>query len=190
MIGIPDNKTVAQKPVKIQRFPVQGVSLTVTSILSILGIGVTDYSPLQSYRYWGAMTLVLAISALSIGWSRAHRLGLPVVKTLMTQFVHWTTTGIAVSGIFLLLKAGRLNYESTGLVLLILLGLATFLDGYRINWHFSLLGLLMFLLAIAAAYLEEYLWVLLIMTTVIAIAVFLWERRKKSTVHPLVDDEF
>lgn len=163
-----------------RQFPVEAIALTTALFLSILGVGITDYSPLQSYRYWGAMTLVLASSGMAIGWSRVHRLGLPVAKTLGTQLIHWAATGVAVGGILLLLKAGRLNYESTGLVLLIVLGLATFLDGYRINWRFSLVGLLIFVSGITAAYVEEYLWVLLVIATGVAVAVLLWERHERS----------
>lgn len=163
-----------------RRFPVEAIALTAALFLSILGVGITDYSPLHSYRYWGVMTLVLASSGIAIGWSRAHRLGLPVVKTLATQLVHWLATGVAVGGILLLLKAGRLNYESTGLVLLIVLGLATFLDGYRIDWRFSLVGVLIFMSGIVAAYVEEYLWVLLIIATGTTVAVLLWDRRERS----------
>ncbi len=61
-----------------------------------------------------------------------------------------------------------------------MLGLATFLDGYRINWRFSLVGLLMFVSGIIAAYVEEYLWVLLIIATGIAVAILFWERHQRS----------
>jgi hypothetical protein len=117
------------------------------------------------------------------GWSRAKRAGLPIRKTLTIQLVHWLTTVIAISGVYLLLKAGRLNFENTGLVLLMTLGFSTFLDGYRISWRFSLIGVLMFVTGIAAAYVEEYLWVLLIITAAVAAALFYWERHRKSRCH-------
>jgi len=161
-------------------FLVEEVAVIAALLLSILGIGITDYSPLRSYNYWGVMTLILAMSGLSIGWARAHRLDLPVAKTLATQLVHWLATGVAVGGIFLLLKAGRLNYENTGLVLLVLLGLATFLDGYRISWRFSLVGVLEFVSGIIAAYVEQYLWVLLIVAIGMAIGMVFWERRERT----------
>lgn len=175
-----DKKETSSRHPRTIKFPVEGASLTAAFILSILGIGITDYSPLQSYRYWVAMTFFLALTGLALGWSKAHRLGRPATETLITQLVHWAVTGVAVAGIFLLLEAGRLTYESAGLVLLIVLGLATFLDGYRINWRFSLVGLLIFVSSIAAAYIEEYLWVLLFIATGTAIAVLFWERHQRA----------
>ncbi len=179
----PDEGT--PKPRKRLNLNLKGLSLETIALigalaLSMLGIGITDYAPLSSHRYWGAMTLVLAVAALVIGWSRAKRLGLPLKQTLATQVTHWLTTIAAMGGIFLLLKSGRLNYENTGLVLLMTLGFSTLLDGYRINWRFSLIGLLMFVTSIAAAYIEEYLWIMLIVATAAAAGVIYWEKHRKS----------
>ena len=154
------------------------MALAIVFILAMLGVGVTDYAPLQSLNYWGAMAIILALSGLIMGWSKARRLKQPVLQSLRVQIVHWIATGVAVFGIFLLLKAGRLNYEGTGLVLLIVLGLATFLDGYRLNLFFSLVGVFIFALAMIAAYIEEYLWGLLIVMFILGVIVFFWERHK------------
>ncbi len=160
-------------------FHIESVSLIVTLILSMLGIGVTDYSPMQSYYYWGAMLLILAVAGIAIGWVRADFLNRPMREILVIQIVHWCATAVAVLSILLLLKAGRLNYEGTGLVLLVLMGLATFLDGCRVSYYFSLIGVLMIVTAITAAFIEQYLWVLIILGLGIAMAIFFWERRKR-----------
>ena len=156
------------------------VAIGAVLALAILGLSVTDYSPAKSYQYWAAMTVILAASALIIGWSRARRLDLPIAQTLSVQVINWAATGVAIIGVFLLLKAGRLNFENTGLVLLVLLGLATFLDGYRINWRFSLVGVLLFLSAIAAAFLEQYVWVVLFIMTALAGIILFLEFHKRS----------
>lgn len=161
----------------------EATALIAALILSLLGIGITDYSPGQSYRYWGGMTLVLAVAGIAIGWSTTRRLGMPARATLIAQLIHWCATGIAVTGVFLLLKAGRLNYENTGLVLLLTLGLSTFLDGCRVSWRFGLIGLLMFVTGIVAAYAEEYLWVLLIIAVGVAIFTFIWGRYRSAKAH-------
>ncbi len=165
----------------LKHLSLETIALIGALALSMLGIGLTDYAPQSSHRYWGAMTLVLAAAALVIGWSRAKRLGLPLKQALTAQTIHWLTTIAAIGGIFLLLKSGRLNYENTGLVLLMTLGFSTLLDGYRINWRFSLIGLLMFVTSIAAAYIEEYLWIMLIVATAVAAGVIYWERHKESS---------
>ncbi|HEB89613.1 MAG TPA: hypothetical protein ENI85_08595 [Deltaproteobacteria bacterium] len=165
-------------PPQRRRIPFEGIVLCLVLALSLFGIGITDYSPMKSRHYWAAMTLVLALSGIAIGGARAKRIGRPVGEYLVDQLVHWAATGAAVGGVFLLLESGRLNYENTGLVLLLLLGLSTFLDGFRVGWHFSLIGVLMFLAAIIAGFVEQYLWVLLVVSGGMAIAAILWERRR------------
>ncbi len=170
-----DAEAVHHLPEEI-KFPLELVTIVIALLLALLGIAITDYSPLKSYQYWASMLLFLVISGLAIGWSRARREDLPIAKTLAIQLVHWSATAFALGGIFLLLKAGRLNYEGTGLVMLNILGLATFLDGCRVNWRFSMIGVLLFVTSIIAAFLEEYLWVLLIFAGVIALVIVFWER--------------
>ncbi len=164
-------------------FPVTEVSLIIAFVFSIVGIGVTDYSPQQSYLYWGGMTVVLTIVALIIGSARAKQLHRTIPNILVTQVVHWGATWAAVIGIFMLLQAGRLNYENTGLALLVVLGLATFLDGYRVSWRLSLIGILMFVTSIVAGYLEQYMWVLLFAATALALAIYVWGRHYHRIKH-------
>ncbi len=161
-------------------FPITEISLFVAFAFSIVGIGVTDYSPQQSYRYWAAMTVLLTIAALIIGSARAKELHRTIPNILVTQLVHWGATWVAVIGVFILLDAGRLNYESTGLALLIVLGLATFLDGYRVSWRLSVIGILMFVTSLVAGYLEQYIWVLLFVSTALGIAIYIWGKHHQQ----------
>ena len=153
-------------------------------ILSVIGIGITDFRPMISYRYWGAMTLILALTGIVIGWGRQQRLGLPARDMLFTQIVHWGATFAVVGGIFILLGAGRLNYENTGLVVLLALALATFLDGYRVSWSFGALGIMMFLAALLGAYIEQYIWVVLVIIICTAVVIIILEksRMKASSI--------
>ncbi len=155
------------------------VALFVVLVLSILGIGITNFRPLESYRYWGTMTIVLAITGLVIGWARSKRSGKPVRKMLVIQLVHWGATLAAVAGMFLLLKMGRLNYENTGLVILLTLGFSTFLDGYRISWSFAAIGAMMFIAGLLGGYLEQYVWITLIILICIFVIVYLFEKYKR-----------
>ncbi len=163
------------------------VALFTVLMLSILGIGITNFRPLESYRYWGGMTVILAITAIVIGWARSKRIGKPVREMFITQAVHWTATAVTVAGIFLLLNMGRLNYENTGLILLVILGLSTFLDGYRISWSFSLIGVMMFVTGLFGGYLESYVWITLIVLVCVFVIIILLEKYKKIPPAPAED---
>ena len=161
------------------RIGMEEIALFVVFALSILGIGVTNFRPLESYRYWGAMTVILAITGMVIGWARSKRMGKPVRKMLVIQLVHWGATLAAVAGIFLLLNMGRLNYENTGLVILLTLGFSTFLDGYRISWSFATVGVMMFIAGLFGGYLEQYVWITLIVIICVFAVIYLLEKYKR-----------
>ena len=167
----------------------RGIELTAlltAFILSVIGIGITDFRPMMSYRYWGAMTLILALTGIVMGWARQQKRGQPAKDMLLTQLVHWGATFATVAGIYMLLGSGRLNYENTGLVVLLTLALATFLDGYRVSWSFGSLGGMMFVTAMLGAYIEQYIWVVLIMIICTAVVIIILE---KSRARSLPEEE-
>ncbi|WP_456388249.1 hypothetical protein [Profundibacter sp.] len=85
---------------------------------------------------------------------------------------------LAVLGVFLLLKAGRLNYDNSALVLLLIIGLSTFLDGYRISWRFSLIGILVAGTAILAAFVEQFIWPVILLALILLVIAIFWERHR------------
>ncbi len=159
----------------------ESIVLFVVMLLSVLGIGITEFRPLDSYRYWGVMTLILAATAFVIGWVKSMRNGLAVRDILTKQIVHWAATMVAVGGIFILLNTGRLNYENTGLVLLITLGLSTFLDGYRVSLGFALVGVMMFLTGIIGGYVEQYVWIILIIIVSVFITIIVIQKSTRPS---------
>ncbi len=157
-------------------------ALFIAFIFSILGIGITNFRPQESFRYWGVMTVILALSAAIIAWAEAKRKGGSVRSALMEQAIHWVATALAVIGIFLLLGMGRLNYENTGLVLLLLLGLATFLDGYRISWSLATVGIMIFASGLIGGYIEQYVWIALIMIICVFVVIILLEKYRRAAL--------
>jgi len=67
----------------------EGIALFAAFILSVLGIGITNFRPAESYRYWGVMTVILAMTGLLIGWARSRRMKKSVGRMLVVQLVHW-----------------------------------------------------------------------------------------------------
>ena len=161
---------------------VEDIILLVLLALCLLGMAITNFSPARSYRYWLTMTAVFWIGGMIIVWSKKpeHR----IRTVLLVQTIHWFATAIAVIGVFVLLNTGRLTYETTGLVLLLVLGLAVFLDGYRISWRLSLLGIMLGVSSILAALIEQYIWIVMFGAVLIVLIIVLWERYGKSRTVP------
>jgi len=75
-----------------------------------------------------------------------------------------------------------LNNETTGLVLLMIFALTTFITGIRMGWLFRLAGLFLAASLLMLAYLERYLWVLLLLGLLILLFHHYISRQK--TAHP------
>ena len=154
------------------------IVLVLAFLLSLIGIGLTNYSPANSIRFWVAMTLYMAVAAIVIGAVKFIKHKDIKADMIITQLIHWGATLFAVFGVFLLLRAGRLNYDNTGLVLLLIIGLSTFLDGYRISWRFSLIGILISGTAILAAFVEQFIWPVILLALILLVGGIFWEKHK------------
>jgi len=171
------NKNLIHK----QRY-IEEIILLIVLLLSLLGMGITDFSPLESHRYWTLMIIVFAFASIGLGWSRNEYKEDHFKKLIIWQLIHWGATSITVSGIYLLLQTGRLNYESTGLIIELILGLSLFLDGRHLGWRVSLLGSLVGITAIIAAYIEEYIWVILLLSLCLSVITYYWEKHRRNSL--------
>lgn len=73
---------------------------------------------------------------------------------------------------YLLLHAGRLDNENTRLVVLLLLALTTVASGIHLGWHLCVVGVLLGLALIMATYLEEFIWLIMIIMAVAAVSTY------------------
>ena len=148
------------------------------TILAIIGIALTDFDRYYGLRYWLVMVPVFAGASIYAGWSRARAEGENPAKILRIQAFHWLASALAVYLVYLLQVTGRMNKEAAGLVTLLTVALGTFLAGVHFSWRFCVLGGILFLTVVAAAFLETFFWVFLI-PALIAGAAMVFVKRKK-----------
>lgn len=104
---------------------------------SLLGLFVTDFQPRLSVLFWEATTLLFAGIAI---WRVVRRGGRGTRALALKQVAHW---GAFLAAMFLLHTkqvAQVLTQDALGLVMLLLLAVATFLDGLYVDWRFCLVG--------------------------------------------------
>ena len=153
-----------------------GVIVILLVLLSIVGIGITDFSPLLSHWYWLAMVVVIGIACIVMEWSRARKKGLNAMTIVKKEVFIWLSVLVAVNLVYFLFHSGRLDSENTGLVILLILALATFLAGLRQDWRLCLLGVLLGGALILATYLEEFLWIVLMVVLAAAAGIYFMAR--------------
>jgi hypothetical protein len=170
--------------------PIQGITLIIMIIFTLTGVAVTDYSPQDAFIYWMVMFAVFGLTSIVAGWHNARLQVLlgrqNAVKTLLReQFIHWSGALIIVSALFSFVLAGHMTQEATGLMVMLLLALTTFLDGIRLGWRFCLTGLYLAVAVVAANMLENSLPALLVLAiTIIGIILYLQRRKRESQSNP------
>jgi CDP-diglyceride synthetase len=160
--------------------PISEIILILLLLLSVVGIALTDFSPIKGFWYWMAMGPFFCGATITIEWSRMNRQGENKGRLIWTQIFHWLGYLATVYLIFLLSgkDTGRLNNVDVGLVALMILAFATFSAGVTASWRISVVGVFLGIAVVAIALVEEYIWALLIPLALIIIGAFLFRRRK------------
>jgi hypothetical protein len=158
-----------------RRFHIEEAILVLLLILSLVGIGIMDFSPADGYGYWLIMVLVFCLCAMIIGWLQSKHRSDDFKIILREQSIHWFTSLLVVGGAFLIHQSGRIAEEDAGLIILLILSLSTILDGLRVGWRFSLVGLFLGVAAVVSVYTPHFLWVELTIAIVIVLATISWE---------------
>jgi len=181
-------ESATQKSLLKRLFGLYESILIVLILLAIIGIGITDFSPAESHRYWFAMVPVFAGACLILEWSRARGKGQKWSTILRTQLLLWLGLLLAVRLAYLLLHTGRLDNENTGLIILLLLALTTFFAGIHLGWRLFIVGIFLGLALIGATYLEEFVWIFLFIAIVV-VAIFLLLKRYAGNKMGKMQDE-
>jgi hypothetical protein len=165
-----ENKHVLKKVLLVDTF-----FFLVILTMSLVGIGLTDFKGLSSEAYWRFVFILTAV--ITTIWSvwKYRKLGIyEGSKILYKQAVVWFSGFVAMGLLYMLLSTGRLNYETTGLLIVLLLALLTFIDGILVSWKLFLIGLTLLFALILSTYVESYLWMILIFTGIVVLGVVLF----------------
>ncbi len=158
-----------------RRFHIEEAILVLLLILSLVGIGIMDFSPADGYGYWLILVAVFCLFAMLIGWLQSKHRSDDFKLILREQLIHWTSSLLVVGGAFLIHQSGRIAEEDAGLIILLILSLSTILDGLRVGWRFSLVGLFLGVAAVVSVYTSHFLWIELGIAVLIVAATVLWE---------------
>ena len=175
---------MAKSAPKDSAAPVEEIILIIMVIFCLVGVAVTDFSPQDAFMYWMAMIFVFGLAAMLAGWHNARRHydpdgeGNEVKELFKVQSLHWLGSLVTVVCLFSFVEAGHMSQEATGLMVLLILALTTYLDGIRIGWRFCLTGMYLATAAVAANFLENFMpWLFALAVVIIGITVYR-EKRK------------
>ncbi len=173
--------TVVAEPVR--KFNLEHFAFIGLIVFSLIGIAMTNLSPIISFWYWLAMVPVFAGAAVVTEWTQARHLGDTVTHVIKIQIAHWSGVVIALLATHTLWANGRLQNEDTGLVILLTLAVATYLDGPHCGWRFYLAGSFLFLIAVVAAHIKYFVWfVILLAVPIVLLGIYLDEHHLVPTI--------
>jgi hypothetical protein len=130
--------------------------------------------------YWLSLVPVFAGACLLLEWLGFRGKGLKWTHVLRVQLLLWLSLVIGVLLIYMLLHAGRLDNENTGLVILIMLAMTTFAAGVQLGPLVMLLGCFLGLALVLTAYVKSYVWLIMIGVAVAMAVLFYVFRRRNA----------
>ena len=147
-------------------------------VLAIVGVAYTNISQRPLAGYWEFLALVTGIVCVLTQWSSA-RDKQPRIRLIITQALHWVAILVTMNIVLLSGVQSMLPAPATGLVLLTLLALGTFLAGVNfLSLQICFLGVAMAVAVPAIAWFKQSaLFLLLGAILVIGLVVAFWPRR-------------
>ena len=160
----------------VARFWLKELPYIAVLALTILGVAYTSISRQPLIGYWEFLAVAIGLVCVTTGWLHIHD---PNARFRMvwTQALHWLAFLIAMNIVLMPNVQRMLNAPATGLALLMLLALGTFVAGVHVSWHICVLGIIMALCVPGIAWLEESALLLVLgVVALIGIGMTFWWR--------------
>jgi len=161
---------------RVARFWLTELPYIAVLALTIVGVAYTSVSQQPLIGYWEFLAVAVGLVCVTTGWPQIHD---PKARFRMvwTQALHWLAFLVAMNIVLLPDVQRMLAAPATGLSLLMLLALGTFVAGVHVSWHICALGIAMALFVPAIAWLtESSLLLVLGLVAFIGIGVTFWWR--------------
>ena len=76
----------------------------------------------------------------------------------------------------------KIQNETVSLMILLILSLSSFLDGFHVRWHFSVIGILLAISVVTISYVEEFMWIITIIAVILLVVSLFWNKYKKHSM--------
>src|SRR6202051_767069 len=156
-------------------FWLRELPFVVVLVLTLFGVAYASFSRQSMVGYWEFLAPVIGVLCVVVGWPHAPDKAARL-RLVWTQPLHWLASLVAMNLLLLSGVASTLSADATGLTILTLLALGTFVAGVHIQaWQISFLGMVMALGVPAIAWIERSaLLLLLAVAALAAIGAALW----------------
>ena len=146
-------------------------------VWAVGGLAYTDVNPDRSVPFWQLTTVMFAIIAIV----HVIRSDAPDRMVLaLKQLAHWLAFLAAMAVMHSYYVTDLVTGDPLGVVTLVLLALAVFLDGVYVNWRFCIVGLVLAAGVLMVAWLDDWALGIFLVGLVIVALVVLYLLRHMS----------
>jgi len=149
--------TSAENPVVQRKHAIlfKAIPQLVILVLTLIGVAYTSMTRTALVGYWEFLALLTGLVCIISGWPHTHTRD-DRIRLVWTQALHWTAFLVAMNLLLISDVQRMLSTDATGLAILLLLALGTFVAGvHTLSWQTCVLGLVMALAVPAIAWVEE-----------------------------------
>ena len=172
----------------VRHFGYDEVILIVLMGCAFVGMAITNASTAYGYWYWLAMVPIFCSACIFSEWMHGRGPNFEWGYLLRSQLLHWLGLLAGIQLVYVLLDTGRLDYDSAGYMVAVMLALTAFHSGvHRGGWRFSVVGLFLGLAVFITAFAERYMWLLLLIAMIV-IGVSFFIKRKLAAEYGSVRD--
>jgi len=154
--------------------------------MAVVGIGLVTFTGEPIGFYWELLTIIYCGLCILVGWRHAPTQP-ERIKLVWTQVLHWAAFLAAMWLIYTPTMRALIDVNATGLNLMVLLALGTFVAGIHAEaWQICVVGLILALFVPAMAIIQRSsLFIMVALLGIIFVAVSLWmtfhaHRREKE----------
>jgi ABC-type multidrug transport system fused ATPase/permease subunit len=152
-------------------------------VWAVGGLAYTDGYPTRSVSFWQLTTVLFAVIAIvHVIRSEAH----DRTKLALKQLAHWGAFLAAMALLHSHFVTDLVTGDPLGIVTMILLALAVFIDGVYVNWRFCVVGVVLGAGVLVVAWLDDWaLGIFLVLLVVLALAALYLMRHFSAKPEPL-----
>jgi hypothetical protein len=160
----------------LKDFVIRQAPYIILLVLALVGIALTDLYPARSLLYWQAVVPAFAVLCIIAQWSRMGSERHSRLRLIWTQVLHWGAVLLVMRLLFVHDVQKLLDSDITGLVLLYLLALGTFLAGIYLDWRLGVVGVFLAVSALAVAFIDEVALPMVALAIIVVVVFALWNR--------------
>ncbi|MCP4198293.1 MAG: hypothetical protein GY762_14170 [Proteobacteria bacterium] len=154
------------------------VLFTITSLVTIGGIAVTDFFIEKAYYYWLSATVIFCLVGVISDWSGLKKSETDMPLRLLKQVAHWIVLLPAIFVVYQLQISKQITPESAGLVTVLAVGLTATLAGIHFDKRLIVHGILLSGAAVGAAWLKTFFWWFLPVIVLGVILAVVWRKKQ------------